>query len=841
MNKSNSICTNNDGPSHIVAIGASAGGLEALQTLFREMPSDLGVSFVVIQHLSPDFKSMMDELLCKDTTMPVFQASEGEILKANTIYLIPSGKLMRIVDRTIYLSDLPPDHRINLPINQFFSSLAESEQNDAIGIILSGTGSDGSRGIQALKEVGGLVICQEPKETQFDGMPVSAINTGCVDFILSVKDMPAQIKTFIQSPHQGTLKNKLEPSSSDDFNKIASILDVIKRKTEVDFRAYKESTIGRRIQHRMAILNISAIKDYLLFITNRPDEAHQLKQDLLIGVTQFFRDQEIWTRFVSEVIEPLILSKDNETIRVWVAGCSTGEEAYTFGILFLNAMERLGLHRPLKIFASDIDQSAIAFAANGIYPASAVNEIPANDVDKYFITLSDGYIQVSKHLRSVVVFATHNLIQDPPFSNMDVVSCRNTLIYLQNEAQQKALAFFHFALKLNGHLLLGTAETTNSLTSYFEVIDNRMRIYRKNRDIRIPVSSLASHTQLPTRGYHPQSIPQFIERAKINSTRIQRHKNIGYSTLFDSYVPPSFIINQKGVVIYTYGDTDPYTRKLPSGEVTNDISDFLRQDLVSSAVTLIHQVLRDNSKISFEQVDTQLDGESNLFELRGIPFSDEDGNQFIALSITPPKNESFNIKKYSYDEQAQRRIEELDMALVDSQKLYREALEDLDTTSEELQSSNEELMAANEELQSTNEELQSVNEELYTVNSEYQLKITELTIMNDDLENLFITTNIAVIFLDKNLKIRRFTPAMKIFLNVIELDIDRPIKDITPNFKVDDFYQHIENVNKGGEEYQIIKDFGDEKIKLCITPYRKRLMNEGIVITIFKLDEQIKR
>ncbi|CCQ11580.1 Chemotaxis protein methyltransferase CheR [Pseudoalteromonas luteoviolacea B = ATCC 29581] len=825
-----------DSPSHVIAIGASAGGLEAIQAFFDNTPPDLGVAFIVIQHLSPDFKSMMDELLVKNTSMPAHQAVEGEVLKANTIYLIPAGKLMRVVERTIYLSDLPPDNRINLPINEFFKSLAESEQHNAIGIVLSGTGSDGSRGVQALKEVGGLVMCQDPKETQFDGMPVNAINTGCVDFVLSVEDMPSHIQDFISSPHRSKNKEQTELRIFDDFETVHAILEVIKRKTEVDFRAYKESTISRRIEHRMAILGHTNLGEYFKYLKSRHDEANQLKQDLLIGVTQFFRDTEVWARVVQEVIEPLLQSKkEGETIRVWVPGCSTGEEAYTIGMLFLNTMERLNKHHILKIFASDIDQSAIAFGANGVYPASITTEVSQSDIQKYFVMLSDGSFQVAKHLRSVVVFATHNLIQDPPFSNMDLVSCRNTLIYLQNEAQQKALAFFHFALKLNGSLVLGSAETTNSLTSYFEIIDTRMRVYRKNRDVRIPVTAISNNANITSKGYHPRSIPQFIERNKVISKNTTKSKDIGLKVLVDAYLPASFIVNQKGIVVYTYGDTEPYTRKLPSGEVTNDISDILRGDIVGPAVTLVHQVLRENKRICFEQLDFAGD-KVFAYNLEGIPFEEETNDKrYIALTIRPISEvETTNITKYSYDEQAQRRIEELDIALIESQKLYREALEDLDTTSEELQSSNEELMAANEELQSTNEELQSVNEELYTVNGEYQQKISELTVINDDLENLFKATSLAVLFLDKNLLIRRFTPTMKEFLNVIELDINRPIKDITANFDLKDVYEILHYVNKTGEDRMLEKDVDGEIILVNVTPYRKSMANEGVVMTIRK-------
>ncbi|AWB65058.1 chemotaxis protein CheR [Saccharobesus litoralis] len=831
---------NNQQPSHVVAIGASAGGLEALQALFRIMPNDLGVSFVVIQHLSPDFKSMMDELLGKNTTMPTHQVKEGEKLLANNIYLIPAGKVMRIVEGTIYLSDLPPDNRINLPINEFFRSLAESEQNRSIGIILSGTGSDGSRGVQALKEVGGLVICQEPEQTQFDGMTVNAINTGSVDFVLPIEKMPEQIKFFINSPHRQRDAQDFSIHLSENAEILESILKQVRSETDLDFRVYKESTISRRIEHRMAILSQTSLPQYLQYIKKNKNEISQLKQDLLIGVTQFYRDMEVWERVTQEVIDPLILNKpEDETIRVWIAGCSTGEEAYTVALLFLNAMDRLNVHRMLKIFASDVDQTAIAFGANGVYPASIATEVSTSDISRYFIQLSDGSYQVSKRLRSTVVFATHNLIQDPPFSNMDMISCRNTLIYLQNEAQQKALAFFHFALKLNGSLVLGSAETTNSLTAYFEVADNRMRIYRKNKDIRIPLTAISADSNIKHKGYHPRSIPQFIERSNVRTNNHTKTKDLGRSTLFDRFVPPTFVCNNKGILVYTYGDTSNYTVKLRAGEVTNDLSDILHKDIVSHALTVIHQVIRENTSVVFEDVSITLGDEHETVSLEAMPFSEQNSDrQYVALSIlrnSAPLQEG--VQKYTLDEQAERRINELDQALIESQKLYREALEDLDTTSEELQSSNEELMAANEELQSTNEELQSVNEELYTVNGEYQQKIAELTTINDDLENLFKATRLAVLFLDKELKIRRFTPAMREYLNVIELDIDRPIKDITQVFNIKELYPTLEAVNNECIEKRFEVNVSEELIIVInATPYRRHMDNEGVVLTMQKIE-----
>lgn len=828
-------------PTHVVGIGASAGGLEALQSLFEALPEDLGVAYVVVQHLSPDFKSMMDELIGKNTSMPVGQAKEDEEILANHVYLIPSGKLIRIAEGRIYLSDLPPDNRINLPINEFFRSLADSMRQNAIGIVLSGTGSDGSRGIQALKESGGMVMVQDPEEAQFDGMPISAINTGAVDFVLQTKEMPMQLKSYISHPLRSDTDEKFRTHLSDNADVLEKILTYIKDKTELDFKAYKESTVSRRIEHRMGISSQTSIEGYYKYIQENPQEVELIKQDLLIGVTQFLRDSEVWEVLRKKVVEPLILGVDkSEVIRIWSTGCSTGEEPYTLAMLFANAMKELGVDRQVKIFASDIDQSAVSFAANGLYSATIEAELPSHMLMSYFVQLSDGSYQISKEIRSMVVFATHNLIQDPPFSNMHLISCRNTLIYLQTPAQQKALAFFHFALKLGGHLLLGSAETPGSFSNYFEIIDSRLRIYKKNKDVRIPVVSM-THGTIKHKGYHPNAIPQFIERNAKNVIH-DKEKTIGHEAMMELFVPPTLIFNNKLQAVYSYGDTSLFTSKPKPGQVSNDISHILDTQIVSSAITAAHQVVRQKKSILMQNIFVSKENSTEKhWSLKAYSFREKNAaDELIALSFLE-ESDLEHVKEadvtYSQDEQAKKRLEELDESLLECQKLYREVVEELDSTSEELQSSNEELMAANEELQSTNEELQSVNEELYTVNSEYQQKILELTSVNNDLQNLIKSTKMAVLFLDKNLKIRRYTEAFRDFVNIIDFDIDRDFKDLSIPESFKGLHEAIAKVNSYGYDDKVAYDAQDgSTIIVTISPYITGHTHQGVVISMGKKD-----
>ena len=837
-------------PTHVIGIGASAGGLEALQGLFQAMPANLNVAFVVVQHLSPDFKSMMDELLSKNTLMPTHQAVEGEELKSNSVYLIPAGKLMRIVEGRIYLSDLPPDNRINLPINEFFRSLAEDKQNHAVGIILSGTGSDGSRGVQALKEVGALVIAQKPDEAQFDGMPLNAINTGSVDFVLSVSEMADQIERFVKHPLHADSTKDFRVHLSENTEVLEKVLKLIEEKTELDFRAYKESTVSRRIEHRISINNKSSITEYYAYLSSHPEEVELIKQDLLIGVTQFFRDMEVWESIYKEVMLKIVTRYKGDTlrdtIRVWCAGCSTGEEAYTIAMLFQEAIEDVGSDEQIvKVFASDIDQSAVAYAANGVYPSSISTEVPKHYLGKYFNRLADGSYQVSKELRSSVVFATHNLIQDPPFSNMDFISCRNTLIYLQSPAQQKALAFFHFALKLNGYLLLGTAETTNEFSIYFEAVVNRLRIYQKIKDLRIPMTNLNGANMRQKTSYQIKSLPQFIAKANGFKDRHHSRKPNGIQdALLEEFLPPTLVFNQRLQLVYSFGDTSVFTAKIKPGRVTNELSDVLITELANTALSAAHEVMKENQSVLYENAYSEvLEGTKHFWSLKALPItreresSDSEYEPYVAISFI--KDDSNQVAKselsYKINQLDAHKIKQLDQALLDCQELYREALENLDTTSEELQSSNEELMAANEELQSTNEELQSVNEELYTVNSEYQQKIAELSNTNNDLEALLKATNMAIIFLDRHLKIRRFTDAMKEFVNIIDFDVDREFSDLSLKYELKNLHSDIVKINKSGVEAVKTYKVDGEVIEVKVIPYSHRNLSVGVVVTFKKV------
>lgn len=822
-------------PSHIVGIGASAGGLEALQTLFDHMPHDLGVAYVIVQHLSPDFKSLMDELLAKHTKMPTREAAEGELLEPDNVYLIPSGKLMRIAEGRLYLSDLPPDQRINLPINELFRTLAEDAQNRAVAIILSGTGSDGSRGILALKEAGGMVIVQDPKDAQFDGMLINAINTGRVDFILPTEEMPEQIASFVFHPLATTEANSFREHLSENSAVLADIFRIVEEKTALDFRFYKESTVARRIEHRMSINRLKSLEEYRDFLDSDKEEPSLMQQDLLIGVTQFFRDTDIWEALERSVIRKIVKNAAiNETIRVWCTGCSTGEEAYSLAMAFSEELKRQRKTCFLKVFGSDIDTAAVGFAAAGVYPAGISSEIPAHLLDEYFSELADGSYQVSESLRGLVVFASQNLIQDPPFSNMHLVSCRNTLIYLQTEAQRKAIAFFHFALRLQGYLFLGSAESVGTFSEYFEVVDARNRIYQKVNEIRIPVSSISN---TPKFGSQPGTAlkrqPRTLSKGAMSTPkRATKRRTIGADALMQEYLPPSLVIDSQMQIVHAYGDTEAFLIKPRTGVVSTDVAALVHPDLVGSLISAVQRSSASGESSRLVDVYFSADGPNGALEswtLETRRFVDDDlDKEFFAVSFLAPRPKTDavpadeGVDAVVITDQAR----ELNRALVESQNAYRSVLEELDSTSEQLQASNEELMAANEELQSTNEELQSVNEELYSVNSEHQQKISELIDTNDDLNNLLKATHLAVLFLTPSLEIRRFTDSVKNYINVLDVDTGRPISDLTFKYDFARLVETVKRVNQSAQgeylTYEVGGEEGNTLVEVSIAPYDRR-------------------
>jgi two-component system CheB/CheR fusion protein len=767
-------------PTHYVAVGASAGGLEAIEFFFSHMPPDSGLGFVVIQHLSPDYKSLMVELLSKKTPMPVHRAEDGMRVLPDHVYLIPPKKNLTIFHGKLLLSEQDHSKGINLPIDVFLRSLAEDQGEKAMAIILSGTGSDGTRGVRTIKEYGGMVMVQDEESAKFNGMPRAAISTGLADFVLPPDQMPAQLLSFVKHPYI-TKVERSETLLSDEQG-LTRVFAMLREKCKVDFTFYKPSTVTRRIERRMTINQTDEIQDYVKFLSNNPGEVVALYRELLIGVTNFFRDPMVFERLEQHGLPEIISNASGREIRFWVAGCSTGEEAYSLAILTRDCMETLGITRDVKIFATDIDRDAIHYAANGVYPENIAADLSPRLLAKYFYRREDSF-QIARTIREMVVFAQHNLIKDPPFTNISLISCRNLLIYLQPILQRKVLEFFNFSLNADGILLLGTSETTGEMADYFEALDPKWKLYRSKGRLKplTDASHLLSMTDLRSRDLRGQFVgarrtPRFSEEERM----LERFLD----AVARDYIPLTVIVNAHLEVLHVLGDVGDYL-KLPSGKVVNDISKMAARELAIPLATGIQKVFRQRQELRFSNIRLSHEGGFRLVELRIRPLPEKRGQEPLAavfigeIKKVEPTDSDSGIQSYDLSGAAEERLRDLEQDLQFTRENLQATIEELETSNEELQATNEELLASNEELQSTNEELQSTNEELFTVNTEYQTKIIELTEVNNDVDNLLCASQIGQLLLDENLEVRRFSPKIAGIFKLLASDVGRPITHIS--------------------------------------------------------------
>jgi two-component system CheB/CheR fusion protein len=782
-------------PTHYVGIGASAGGLEAIESFFKRMPPKSGLAFIVIQHLSPDYKSLMVELLSKKTEMPVLRAEDSMAVEPDHVYLIPPKKNLTIFHGRLILKEQDSSSGINLPIDIFLRSLAEDQAERAIAIILSGTGSDGARGVRAVKEFNGMVMVQDEETSKFDGMPRAAISTGVADFILAPEEMPDQLMAFVKHPYESRQQAHRSAVGEDALTRIFAEL---RERTKVDFTFYKPSTIIRRIERRMVISHTSDLDEYLKYMYKYPGEVVTLYRELLIGVTNFFRDPEAMRELMKEHLPGLLNRSSNRELRFWIAGCSTGEEAYTIAMLAKETMESIGASRDIKIFATDLDKDAVMNAGAGIYPESIAADLSPKLLSKYFYRKDDNY-QIARSIREMVVFAQHNLVKDPPFTNIDLVSCRNLLIYLQPILQQKAMQMFNFSLNPQGILFLGMSETVGDMTDYFEPLNQKYKIYASKGKHAAGLVDPVTVSQGQVRQTH--IIPSFHERPHL----IRREENWLATRFIDvlsrHYVPLTMVVNEQMEVIYSIGDTSGVF-KLPSGRAVFDITKMATKELVIPLATGIQKVFRTREEILYTNVRlTESAGVKN-FKMRLVPLPEKKGQEpLVAVFIeevkpTSSPEEGSPGSTYDVGEDVMQRIKDLDSELQFTKENLQATIEELETANEELQATNEELLASNEELQSTNEELQSTNEELYTVNSEYQKKINELTELNNDVDNLLTGSRIGKLLLDEDLGIRKFSPEIENIFSIIDKDIGRPINHIAHKIVGFDFIGALRSVQQ---------------------------------------------
>lgn len=790
-------------PAAVVGIGASAGGLEAIQAFFQAMPADSGMAFVVIQHLSPDHKSLMVELLSRKTAMPVCRAEEGMMVQPDHIYLIPPKKSLTIFHGRLLLQDQKPRGEVSLPVDIFLRSLAEDQGERAVGVILSGTGSDGTRGVRAVKEWGGLVLVQDGESAKFDGMPRAAASTGVADFVLPPGDMPAQLVACLRHPY--ATRQRRAPQALADETGLTRLFSLLRARTKVDFTYYKPSTITRRIERRIAVTQVPDLEAYVRFAEQTPAEVSTLYRELLIGVTSFFRDPAVMTVLQERVLPELFGRCTDRELRFWVAGCSTGEEAYTLAILAREVMHTLGLARDVKIFATDIDREAVLKAGTGIYPESIAADLNPALLAKYFYCHGESY-QVARSLREMVVFAQHNLVKDPPFTRIDLVSCRNLLIYLQSNLQQQALALFGFSLNPGGVLVLGTSETVGELEDRFEPVDRKARIYRSLG--KSPLRSAPAGLALPA------DADARLPLAAVGGLRLGRtgpreqERLLGrlLEGLAATYVPLAVVVNEQLEVLHTVGEPGGLFT-LPSGRAVYDLPKMVHRDLAIPLATGIQKVFRTGTELVYANLRLREGaGTGGLrLRLRLLPGRKQDEPLAIVcferLEESHPPATGATVE-YNLDEETRQRLQDLEQELQFTRENLQATIEELETSNEELQATNEELLASNEELQSTNEELQSTNEELYTVNAEYHNKIIELTEVQNDVDNLLSSSRIGTLILDEDLCIRRYSPPTAAVFHLVDGDVGRPLKHLTHRLAAFDPVGIARTVQRNGEPWE---------------------------------------
>lgn len=777
---------------YIAAIGASAGGLEALEQFFTSMPPVDNMAFVVIQHLSPDFKSLMPDILSKNTEMKVYQIQDGMKIEAGCIYLNPPKFAVTIKAGQFFLSDQKSHHRINLSINTFFESLAGDAGEKAIGIILSGTGSDGSRGCRAIKEAGGMIIAQDVKTAKFNGMPKSVISTKTCDYILAPHMMPEILLKYISHPSLKDIIVAEDHRADDATDTMTKIYSIIKNRYSIDFSLYKQSTVFRCLDRRIRICQLSTLEEYLIHLENNPEEIDCLYNNLLIGVTRFFRDYEAFEVIKNKVIPTIIESKgDNSVLRVWVAGCSTGEEAYSLAILFKEYMDSVQKNIVVKIFATDIDNNAIEYASTGIYPEGIADDISIERLNRYFIKRKDGF-HIVKHIREMVIFSVHNVINNPPFHKLDLLTCRNLLIYFQPKLQTRIISTFQFALESKGFMFLGTSETTGSLSSYFSTFDPKWKIFRrkdlKKRPLIDDFSVLSTGMMLSQsksqEAYYPPVTKNNWEMGDI------------YATLIEECLPPSVIVDEYGELLHVCGDCDKYLR-VPRGKATNEIQKMVPKELSTALGTAISKTRKEKITVTYTNIKVMVGNEQINTNIITKPLFTKKNGLLIIVIFEEAKSTSGKgeyVENFDTISQLHERILDLEQELQYTKESLQTSIEEIETSSEELQSANEELLVSNEELHSTNEELQSVNEELMVVNTQYQYKIQELADLNDDMVNFLNSTTIGTMFLDLNLCVSKFTPAITREINLLVQDIGRPINHISHNLINEDLVKEAKIV-----------------------------------------------
>lgn len=829
----------------VLGMGASAGGLGALKQFFEAMPPDSGMAFLVVTHLDPDHASILPELVQRHTSMEVVAAEDKTKVSPNRVYVAPPNKDLAFLKGEILLLDpeSPRGHR--LPIDFFFRQLAQDQGDKAACIILSGTGSDGSLGLRDIKGGGGLVMAQEPSSAKYDGMPTSAMGTGLVDLVLPPDQMPAKLISYFKTSRAPIAQDSQAAKQKDGEAPVQKILVLLRDRVGHDFSCYKQSTIIRRIQRRMSIQQISGLEKYLRYVRAHPDELDALFKDLLIGVTGFFRDPQAFEAIQEKVIPKLLEQLEpKQALRVWVPGCSTGEEVYSLVIIIKECLARAGKDVPLQIFGTDIDKVAVDKAREGLYPASIAADLGPERLARYFRE-EPGYYRVTKELRDPVVFSVQDVMKDPPFSKLDLLCCRNLLIYLDTAAQKKLLPLFHYTLKPQGMLFLGSSESIGGFGDLFKMLDKKWKIYSRKPTSGAIRQVIDFPTGPVTRDTAGGGMAQAL-RVDAEADLAKEARNL----VLSEFSPATVIVDQNGEVQYIHGHTGKFLEPAV-GRASHKISAMAREGLRLELAAALRQARTSGQAVRSPGVKVKINGGSQYVDLTVKPLDKPKAMRgLLAVVFEEAKEPSSGSKgkaNRKSDADVANRLADLEQELQHTRERHQGAIEELETSNEELKSINEELQSANEELQSTNEEMeatkeeqQSLNEELATVNAELQAKIDELAQSQDDLKNLLASTEIATLFLGNDLTVKRFTPEATKLINLIASDVGRPLRHLVTNLAYDDLIADARAVIQSlkAEEKEVCTKDGIWYL-MRIMPYRTmENVIDGAVITFSNIDKQ---
>jgi len=763
----------------IVGIGASAGGLEALELFLKNVPKDSGMAYVIVQHMDPTHKGIMVELLQRVTAMKVIQIKDRTRIQRNSVYVIPPNKDISILHGVLHLLDPVASRGLRLPIDFFFRSLADDRQERSIGVILSGMGSDGTMGLRTIKEKAGVVFVQEPTSAKFDGMPRSAIDAGLADVVAPVEELPGKIIAYLQ--HAPLIAKPGLAQEDKAQSALEKVVILLREQTGNDFSMYKKSTVYRRIERRMGIQQIDKIATYVRLLQENHEELELLFKELLIGVTNFFRDPALWEMLKGEVIPALLADRQpSQALRAWVPGCATGEEAYSLAIVFKEALEQIkpAKNFALQIFATDLDRNAIEKAREGVFSANIIADVSPERLSRFFVKKERGY-QVGKHIREMVIFAPQNMIMDPPFTKLDIISCRNLLIYLTPELQKKLLPLFHYSLNPGGILFLGSAETIGGFTDLFAPLDNKSRIYW-----RLESALRAEPVEFPTS--FVSVLPGAPQLPKVLKPEANL-QSMADQLLLQRYSPAAVLVNNKGDILYINGRTGKYLEPA-AGKANWNIFAMAREGLRYELTGAFQKALRQKGEIALKNVVVGTNGGTQTVNITVQPLKEPGALSGMVMIVftdmaTPLENKATSRTQRATTRSA--RVAELERDLEQARQELQTTREEMQTSQEELKSANEELQSTNEELQSTNEELttskeemQSMNEELQTVNYELKVKVDELSRLNNDMKNLLDSTDIVTLFLDNALRVRLFTTGSNRVFKLIPGDVGRLITDI---------------------------------------------------------------